>query len=227
VSSLSRWVFARLNIAWSAGIGGSGVWLVNHASVALKPLIVVIGLADRRMRVAKKLALIGAGYVLSVGGGIAAVAVNELLIPDDIKRSSGGMVAFGDMIVFVLGAGVSSLAPTWFLLKLCVEKVPRSLLAAQLLIAATGPASWLAVRWMAANAGARGLPQAFSGLLGPLIAFGAIPRMVFGPVLLVVEAATFFLARERLTRMLLSAAMLMDLIPLSIYALHLTAAIHR
>ena len=97
------------------------------------------------MRVAQKLALIAAGYGLSVGGGIAAVAVNELLIPDDIKQSSGGMVAFGDMIVFVLAAGVFSLAPTWFLLKLCVEKAPRTVLAAELLIAALGPASWLAV----------------------------------------------------------------------------------
>ena len=69
------------------------------------------------MSVAKKLVLIVAGYALAVGGGIAAVGINELLIPDDIKESSGGMVAFGDMIMFVLGTGVMSLAPTWFLLK--------------------------------------------------------------------------------------------------------------
>jgi len=50
------------------------------------------------MGLGKKLALIAAGYALSVGGGLAAVAINELLIPDDIKESSGGMVAFGDMI---------------------------------------------------------------------------------------------------------------------------------
>lgn len=93
------------------------------------------------MSVAKKLALIGAGYGPSVVGGVAAIAVNELLISDDIKRTSGGMVAFGDMIVFVLATGVLSLGPTWFLLKLCVEKVPRVLIAAELLIAAIGPAS--------------------------------------------------------------------------------------
>jgi hypothetical protein len=176
------------------------------------------------MRVAKKLALIAAGYGLSVVGGIAAVAINELLIPDDIKESSGGMVAFGDMILFVLVTGVSSLAPTWFLLRLCFEKAPRSLLAAELLLAATGPASWLALTWMAAASSPQNLPQAFSGVLGLLIAFGAIPRMVFGPVLLMIEGATFILARERLTRTLLAAAMLMDLIPLSLYALHLAAA---
>jgi len=179
------------------------------------------------MRVAKKLALIAVGYGLSVGGGIAAVAVNELRIPDDIKQTSGGMVAFGDMIVFVLAAGVLSLAPTWFVLKLCVEKAPRTLLAAELLLAASGPASWLTVRWMAAGASPQSMPQAFSGVLGPFIAFGAIPRMVFGPVLLMIEGATFFLARKRLTRTFLAAAMLMDLIPLSIFALHLAAATHR
>ncbi|MBI5260451.1 MAG: hypothetical protein HY852_01375 [Bradyrhizobium sp.] len=179
------------------------------------------------MRVAKKLALIAAGYGLSVGGGIVAVAVNELLIPDDIKQSSGGMIAFGDMILFVLVMGVLSLAPTWFLLKLCVEKAPRTLLAAELLIAAIGPASWLAVRGMAAGAGPPNLPQAFSGVLGLVIAFVAIPRMVFGPVLLMIEGATFFLARERLTRTLVAAAMLMDLIPLSMFALQLAAATHR
>lgn len=176
------------------------------------------------MRVAKKLALIAVGYALSVGGGIAAVAVNELLIPDEIKQSSGGMVAFGDMIVLVLVAGVLSLVPTWFLLKLCVEKVPRTLLAAELLIAAIGPASWLAVVYLAAGPGPRSLPHAFSEVLGPFIAFGAIPRMVFGPVLLMIEAATFFLVRERLTRTLLTAAMLMDVIPLSLFALHMAAA---
>jgi hypothetical protein len=179
------------------------------------------------MRVAKKLALIGAGYALSIGGGIAAVAVNELRIADDIKRSSGGMVAFGDMIVFVLAAGIMSLAPTWFLLKLWAKKAPRTLLAAELLIAAIGPASWLAVTWMAAGAGPQSLPQAFSGVIGPFIAFGAIPRMVFGPVLLMIEGVTFFLVRERLTRTLLAAAMLMDIIPLSIFALHMAAATHR
>ena len=179
------------------------------------------------MGLAKRLVLIAASYGLAVGGGIAAVALNELLIPNDIQQTSGGMVAFGDMIVFVLAAGVLSLAPTWFLLRLCVERVPRVLLVAELLIAAIGPASWLAVAWMAAGLKPQSLPQAFSQVLGPLIAFGAIPRIVLGPVLLMVEGATFFLIRERLRRTLLAGAMLMDLIPLSIYALHMAAAADR
>jgi hypothetical protein len=57
---------------------------------------------------AKKLALIGMGYALSAGGGLAAVAVNELLMPADIAQASRGMVAFGDMILFVLVAGFSA-----------------------------------------------------------------------------------------------------------------------
>jgi hypothetical protein len=106
-----------------------------------------------RMRVANRLALIAAGYGLAIGGGIAAVAVNEFLIEDAIQQSSGGMVAFGDMIVFVLASGFLGLAPSWFLLKLCVEVIPRSLIAAELLFAAIGPASWLAVARMATSAG--------------------------------------------------------------------------
>ncbi|MGO9943191.1 MAG: hypothetical protein ACLPIC_10550 [Rhodoblastus sp.] len=179
------------------------------------------------MSVAKKLALIAGGYCLAGGGGIAAVAVNELLIPDDIQQSSGGMVAFGDMIVFVLVAGVLSLAPTWFLLKLCIEKKPRILVAAVILLAAIGPASWLAVRWLATSPNLHSLPPSFSGALGLLIAFGAIPRIVFGPVVLMIEGATFFLIHGVFPRAMLAGAMLMDLIPLCMFALHMAAATNR
>jgi hypothetical protein len=174
------------------------------------------------MSAAKKLALIAAGYVLAVVGGLAAVAVNEWLMPEEISQTSPGMVAFGDMMLLVLVAGFLGLVPTWFLLKLLVEKAPRALLAVVLLIAAIGPASWLAVRYMAAPGGANlaNLPQAVGALFGLFVAFVGIPRMVFGPVLLVIEAATFFLVRARVARALLAAAMLMDLIPLSTYALH-------
>jgi hypothetical protein len=177
---------------------------------------------------AKRLALIAAGYALSVAGGLAAVTVNEALMPPDIAQTSGGMVAFGDMILFVLVAGFLSLAPTWFLLKLFVEKAPRALVVAELLIAAIGPASWLAVIYFAGAPGSprlANLPQPAKEVLGLLIAFGAIPRMVFGPVLLVIEGATFLLVRQRVTRVLLAAAMLMDLVPLSLFALHLARAV--
>jgi hypothetical protein len=64
-------------------------------------------------------------------------------------------------------------------------------------------------------------PQAAGELLGLLIAFGAIPRIVAGPVLLVIEGVTFLIVRARVARVLLAAAMLMDLVPLAMFALHL------
>jgi hypothetical protein len=129
------------------------------------------------------------------------------------------MVAFGDAVLFILATGALSLVPTWFLLKLLIERSPRALLTGELLIAAFGPLSWVSVIWLAHPGHASGMR-----ILGPLIAFGAIPRIVLGPILVVIEAATFFLVRERLTRALLAAAMLMDIIPLGLFALHLAGA---
>jgi hypothetical protein len=178
------------------------------------------------MNTAKRLALIAAGYALSAGAGLAAVTVNELFMPANIAQTSPGMVAFGDMILFVLVAGVVSLAPTWFLLKLSLAKAPRALLAIELLVAAIGPASWLAVMSLAGGAGLPNLSQTTRELLGLLIGFGAIPRMLFGPVFLVIEGATFVLVRERVARALLAVAMLMDLVPLGMFARHLTSVTH-
>jgi hypothetical protein len=67
-------------------------------------------------------------------------------------------------------------------------------------------------------------PQTIGQLLGLFIAFIAIPRMVFGPVLLVIEGVTFFLVREAIARVLLAATMLMDLVPLGMFALHMARA---
>jgi hypothetical protein len=72
------------------------------------------------MSAVKRLALIATGYALAVASGLAAVALNELLMPADSAQSSG-MAAFGDVILFVMVAGVLSLAPTWFLLKLLMS----------------------------------------------------------------------------------------------------------
>jgi hypothetical protein len=176
------------------------------------------------MSTAKKLALIAAGYALCVVAGLAAVTVNELRMPADVAQGSPGMVVFGDMILFVLVAGFVGLAPTWFLLKLFIAKAPRALLAIVLLVAALGPVSWLAVRHMAGGLSPPNAPEPVSQLLGLFIAFVAIPRMVFGPVLLVIEAAAFLLVRERVTRALLAVAMLMDLVPLGMFALHMMRA---
>jgi hypothetical protein len=79
------------------------------------------------MSTAKRLALIAAGYAFSVGAGLAAVALNELLMPADAAQSSG-MAAFGDIILFVLVAGFFSLGPTWFLLRLLISTARTYLL---------------------------------------------------------------------------------------------------
>ena len=176
------------------------------------------------MNMAKRLALIAAGYALCVVAGLAAVTVNELRMPEDVAQGSPGMVAFGDMILFVLVAGFVGLVPTWFLLKLFIEKAPRALLVIALLVAAMGPASWLAVRYMAGGPIPPNMPEAVGQLLGLFIAFVAIPRMVFGPVLLVIEGVAFLLVRGRVTRALLAVAMLMDLVPLGMFALHMMRA---
>jgi hypothetical protein len=169
------------------------------------------------MSTAKRLAFIAAGYAISVGVGIAAVALNELLMPVDASQGSPGMVAFGDMVLFFVVTGFFGLAPTWFLLRLAVEKVPRTTVAIELLVAATGPASWLTMMYLARR-GAE--PPAVVGqLLALLIPFGAIPRIVLGPVLLVIEAVTFLLVGGRAMRGLLVAAMLMDLVPIGIFVL--------
>ena len=112
------------------------------------------------MSTAKRLALIAAGYALCVVAGLAAVAVNELRMPADVAQGSPGMVAFGDMVLFVLVAGFVGLVPTWFLLKLFIEKAPRALLAIVLLVAAMGPASWLAVTYLAGGSSLPNLPEA-------------------------------------------------------------------
>src|SRR5580693_3937820 len=178
------------------------------------------------MSTAKRLAWIAAGYALCVVAGFAAVTVNELRMPADVAQGSPGMVAFGDMILFVLVAGFFGLAPTWFLLKLFIEKAPRALLVIAVLVAALGPASWLAVRHMAGGLSPPNPPQAVSQLLGLFIAFVAFPRMVLGPILLVLEGVAFLLVRGRVARALLAVAMLMDLVPLGLFALHMMRATH-
>ena len=176
------------------------------------------------MRTVKRLAWIAAGYALCVVAGLAAVALNELRIAADVAQGSPGMVAFGDMILFVLVAGFFGLVPTWFLLKLLIEKAPRTLVAIELLAAAMGPASWLSLTHLAGSASLPNLPEAIRTPIVLFIAFVAVPRLVLGPVLLVIEAVTFLLIRGRVTRALLVVAMLMDLVPLGMFALHMLRA---
>jgi hypothetical protein len=158
--------------------------------------------------------------------GCGAVTVNELLMPLDISQGSPGMVAFGDMILFVLVAGFVGLIPTLFLLRLAIDKAPRASLNALILVALAGPLSWLAVRYLAGGPPA-GPPSFLLRLLGPLIAFIAIPRIVAGPVIVVAEGLAMLLVRQRSMRIVLGVAMLMDLVPMALYALHMARAFAR
>jgi|SRR5581483_7719582 len=178
------------------------------------------------MSVAKKLALIALGYLLALVAGFAAAMVNELLMPADISQGSPGMVAFGDMILFVLVAGFVGLVPTLFLLKLAIDKAPRASLAVLALVALAGPLSWLTVRYLAGGPPS-GPPLVLLQLLGPLIAFGAMPRIVAGPVVVVAEGLAMLLVRQRSMRLVLAAAVLMDLVPMGLYALHMAGAMIR
>jgi hypothetical protein len=174
----------------------------------------------------KRLAWIGAGYVFAIVAGIAAITLNELSMTEEASQGSPGMVAFGDMFVFVLAVGVVGLIPTLFLLKLLVEKAPHVLIAIELLLAVLGPLSWLAAMWLAGGPRDPSHPRVIWQILGPFIAFIGIPRIVLGPILVVVEGLTFILVRARATRPLLVAAALMDVIPISLYAWHMTRGHH-
>jgi hypothetical protein len=137
------------------------------------------------------------------------------------------MVAFGDMILFVLVTGVAGLLPTFFLLKLAIEKAPRASLVALVVVALAAPISWLAMIDLAHRGPGPYVPAVGGQLFGWLIAFVAIPRIVAGPILVVAEGLAMFLVRQRLMRMVIAAAMLPDLVPIGLYALHIVRAFVR
>jgi hypothetical protein len=174
----------------------------------------------------KRLALIALGYTLAVAGGFAAEAINELGMPSDVSQGSPGMVAFGDMILFVLVTCVLALVPTWFLLRLAMETWPRALMAVVLLVAVMGPLSWISMIEMAGMGPARPGAAGPAGpeWLGLWLAFGAIPRIVAGPALVLGEGAALVVARNRGARLLLGMAMTMDLVPLGLFARHVMSS---
>jgi hypothetical protein len=179
------------------------------------------------MAASKTLALIVAGYALAVVGGLLAVTLNEMAISEDIQQTSGGMVAFGDVVLFVFVSGVLGLIPTWFLLRLWVRNSPSTLIKTEFIVAVLGPASWLAM-WAVAFAGPAPAALPIAQMwVGPLIAFVAVPRIVAGPIVIAVEAATIFLVDEPLTRRLLGLAIIGDIIPIAAFALHMGVAMAR
>jgi hypothetical protein len=179
------------------------------------------------MTVPKQLALIALGYVIAIVGGFAAVAVNEFLMPADISQGSPGMVAFGDMVLLVLVTGFLGLLPTFFLIRLAIAKAPRASLVALTVVALAGPLSWLAMVALAHRGPGPYVPAFGGQSFGWLIAFAAIPRIVVGPILVVAEGLAMILVRQRNMRIVLAATMLMDLIPIGIYASRMASAMLR
>jgi hypothetical protein len=59
-----------------------------------------------------KVVLVIGGYVLACLVASAAVYVNGLLTPADVKLNSSGMTAFGDLILFIGSFGFCALVPT-------------------------------------------------------------------------------------------------------------------
>ena len=88
------------------------------------------------------------------------------------------------------------------------------------------PVSWLAVKLLAGGPPA-GPPAVLAQLLGPLIAFIAIPRIVAGPAVVVAEGLAMLLVRQRSMRIVLAMAVLMDLVPVGIYASRMASAMLR
>jgi hypothetical protein len=148
------------------------------------------------------------------------------MMPSDISQGSPGMVAFGDMILFVLVTGFVALVPTLFLLRLAIDKAPGASLAALVAVSLAGPLSWLSMMLLAGGPPPNP-PSALIRVLGPLIAFGAIPRIVAGPVVVVAEGLAMLLVWQRSMRIVLAVAILMDVVPMGLYALRMVSVLAR
>ena len=65
----------------------------------------------------KKWLLIIAGYAAALGGALCLAAVWYAGLPAGMLQQSGGMAAFGQVMMFVAAAALLGLAPTYFLLR--------------------------------------------------------------------------------------------------------------
>ena len=119
-----------------------------------------------------KLGLVLGGYALALAAAFAVSAVSALLAPNDPAQASGGMQAFGDLILFVGVFGVLALVPTalalWFLRAFPTFWLALSIAA--LALAATGPI-------------AAAMIQRMDQLAGVLVAFLGLLRVLAAPLL--------------------------------------------
>ena len=69
-----------------------------------------------------KLGLVIGGYVVACLVAYGAVYINDLFMDPAVLQASGGMSAFGDLILFVVVFGVLALLPTGLALYFLVRK---------------------------------------------------------------------------------------------------------
>jgi hypothetical protein len=73
-----------------------------------------------------KLSLVLGGYIVACLVAYGAVYINDLLMDPAVLQGSGGMSAFGDLILFVGVFGVFALLPTGLGLFFLVRKFLNS-----------------------------------------------------------------------------------------------------
>ena len=84
----------------------------------------------------------------------------------------------------------------------------------------------MAVMTLPGGPSLQNVPQGAAQVFGLFLAFCAIPRIVLGPVLVVIEGVTFLLFRGGVARALLAGAILMDVVPIGLYALHFALTVN-
>jgi len=124
---------------------------------------------------ASKLGLVLGGYVAAPVAAFALVWMRSMLLPADPDEASGGMQAFGDLLLFFGLWFLFSLVPTALAL-FWLREFPRlwmALAIAALIFAATGPVAAALVQRtddpLGAAAGLLGLPRVLGA---PLLAVG-------------------------------------------------------
>ena len=82
------------------------------------------------MKPVLKVAIVVGGYLLAFLMASAAVALHAALTPESGAQASGGMSAFGDLVLFVAVFGAVALVPTGaaFFFLLSKKKVPNQTL---------------------------------------------------------------------------------------------------
>ena len=95
--------------------------------------------------VARLVVLAVVGYALAVAGGCGSVWLANLARDPRVVDASSGMYAFGDLLHFLIVAGLLSLGPSWLLLRAIRRSPPsQGLVGSALLLWAAGGSAALA-----------------------------------------------------------------------------------